>query len=242
MLHEIATFAAEYKSATKNICAMLIDIKNASITLGDNQEILKDINLTVDEGEFVYIIGPVGSGKTSLLRVIDAELKAKGELISVLDRDLLKIKRKNISALRREMGVVFQDFKLLRDRTVDDNLHFALRATGWKNKEERQTRIAEVMTEVGLHDKLAKFPHELSGGEQQRVAIARAILNHPKLVLADEPTGNLDPENAEKIMRILHTIKDKGAAVVMVTHNQHLIDAHPATTYICSEMRFDKVK
>lgn len=221
---------------------MLIDIKNASITLGDNQEILKDINLTVDEGEFVYIIGPVGSGKTSLLRVIDAELKAKGELISVLDRDLLKIKRKNISALRREMGVVFQDFKLLRDRTVDDNLHFALRATGWKNKEERQTRIAEVMTEVGLHDKLAKFPHELSGGEQQRVAIARAILNHPKLVLADEPTGNLDPENAEKIMRILHTIKDKGAAVVMVTHNQHLIDAHPATTYICSEMRFDKVK
>lgn len=214
---------------------MVIDFQNVNICLHNGTELLQDVCLRVEEGEFVYIIGQVGTGKTSLLRTIDAELRPKEGSAEVLGRDLLKLKRRHVPALRRELGIVFQDFKLLRDRTVEANLQFALRATGWKDKNERRERIDEVMEQVGLADKLAKFPHELSGGEQQRVAIARAILNHPKLVLADEPTGNLDHENAENIMRILFGIKEKGTAVVMVTHNKHLIEAHPGTTYLCGE-------
>lgn len=214
---------------------MVIDFQNVNICLHNGTELLQDVCLQVEEGEFVYVIGQVGTGKTSLLRTIDAELRPKEGSAEVLGRDLLKLKRRHVPALRRELGIVFQDFKLLRDRTVEANLQFALRATGWKDKNERRERIDEVMEQVGLADKLAKFPHELSGGEQQRVAIARAILNHPKLVLADEPTGNLDHENAENIMRILFGIKEKGTAVVMVTHNKHLIEAHPGTTYLCGE-------
>lgn len=214
---------------------MVIDFKNVNIHLHNGTELLKDVSMQVDEGEFVYIIGQVGAGKTSILRTIDGELRPQGETADVLGRDLLSLKRRLVPALRRELGIVFQDFKLLADRTIEDNLQFALRATGWKNKKERRERIDEVMEQVGLADKLPKFPHELSGGEQQRVAIARAILNHPKLILADEPTGNLDAENAEKIMQILYTIKEAGTAIVMVTHNKHLIEAHPEKTYICED-------
>lgn len=214
---------------------MVIDFKNVNIHLHNGTELLKDVSMQVDEGEFVYIIGQVGAGKTSILRTIDGELRPQGETADVLGRDLLSLKRRLVPALRRELGIVFQDFKLLADRTIEDNLQFALRATGWKNKKERRERIDEVMEQVGLADKLPKFPHELSGGEQQRVAIARAILNHPKLILADEPTGNLDAENAEKIMQILYTIKEAGTAIVMVTHNKHLIEAHPEKTFICED-------
>lgn len=212
---------------------MVIDFQNVNICLHKGTELLKDVCMKVDEGEFVYIIGQVGTGKTSLLRTMDGELRPKGENAEVLGRNLLSLKRRHVPALRRELGIVFQDFKLLADRTIEDNLQFALRATGWKNKKERRERIDEVMEQVGLADKLAKFPHELSGGEQQRVAIARAILNRPKLILADEPTGNLDAANAEKIMQILYKIKEDGAAIVMVTHNSHLIEAHPERTFIC---------
>ncbi len=214
---------------------MVIDFQNVNICLHNGTELLKDVCMKVEEGEFVYIIGQVGTGKTSLLRTIDGELRPKGETAEVLGRDLLSLKRRLVPALRRELGIVFQDFKLLADRTIEDNLQFALRATEWKNKNERRERIDEVMEQVGLTDKLAKFPHELSGGEQQRVAIARAILNHPKLILADEPTGNLDATNAEKIMQILNTIKEDGTAIVMVTHNRHLIEAHPERTFICED-------
>ena len=214
---------------------MVIDFQNVNICLHNGTELLKDVSLQVNEGEFVYIIGQVGTGKTSLLRTIDGELRPKEGSAEVLGRNLITLKRRHVPALRRELGIVFQDFKLLPDRTVEANLQFALRATGWKDKKERRERIEEVMEQVGLADKLAKFPHELSGGEQQRVAIARAILNHPKLVLADEPSGNLDPTNAENIMRILYKIKEAGAAVVMVTHNKQLIESHPEKTYVCEE-------
>ncbi|MCQ2206139.1 MAG: ATP-binding cassette domain-containing protein [Bacteroidaceae bacterium] len=213
----------------------LVDFQNVSISPSKGTEILSQVNFTIGPGEFAYIIGQVGSGKTSLLRTIDGELKPKGETAQALGFDLKHLKQSQVPELRRRLGIVFQDFKLLRDRTVEDNLQFVLRATGWKDKEARRERIAEVMTQVGLHDKLPKFPHELSGGEQQRVAIARAILNSPELILADEPTGNLDPENVEKIMNILFSLKQKGTAVIMVTHNQHIIDAHPATTYLCQD-------
>lgn len=213
----------------------LVDFQNVSISPSKGTEILSQVNFTIGPGEFAYIIGQVGSGKTSLLRTIDGELKPKGETAQALGFDLKHLKQSQVPELRRRLGIVFQDFKLLADRTIEDNLQFALRATEWKNKNERRERIDEVMEQVGLTDKLAKFPHELSGGEQQRVAIARAILNHPKLILADEPTGNLDATNAEKIMQILNTIKEDGTAIVMVTHNRHLIEAHPERTFICED-------
>lgn len=220
---------------------MLVELKNISVGHEAKQEILHDVNFAVSEGEFVYIIGRVGAGKSTLLKAIDAELPLHTGEGRVLDYDLKKLRRKRIPDLRRQLGVVFQDFKLLKDRTVEDNLQFVLRATGWKRKAERAERIAEVMEQVGLSDKLAKFPHELSGGEQQRVAIARALLNRPRIILADEPTGNLDVETSSRIMRILHTIKEQGTAVVMVTHNQTLISEFPGTVYLCEDGALTKV-
>lgn len=221
---------------------MLVELKNINVGHEKNQDILRGVDFAVSEGEFVYIIGEVGSGKSTLLKTIDAELPLHSGEGSVLGYDLAHIKQKHLPALRREMGIVFQDFKLLKDRTVEDNLQFVLRATGWKDKQERTERIAEVMTQVGLHDKLPMFPHELSGGEQQRVAIARALLNNPKIILADEPTGNLDKLTCNKIMRILHNIKDKGTAVVMVTHNQDIIGDFPGTVYVCADGQLTKVQ
>lgn len=220
---------------------MLIELKDINVRHEENEEVLHDVNFTVSEGEFVYIIGKVGSGKSSLLKTIDAEVPLRSGSGEVLGMDLRALKRKHFPMLRRQLGIVFQDFKLLKDRTVEDNLQFVLKATGWKDKVERAERIEKVMSQVGLEDKLHKFPHELSGGEQQRVAIARALLNHPKIILADEPTGNLDPETARKIMEILWNICNNGTAVVMVTHNQSLISDYPGTVYLCEDGTMKKI-
>lgn len=220
---------------------MLVELRNVNVGHEAGQEILRSVNFSVAEGEFVYIIGRVGSGKSTLLKTIDAELPLCSGEGTVLGYNMSSIRRKEIPSLRRQLGIVFQDFKLLKDRTVEDNLQFVLKATGWKEKLQRRERIDEVMAQVGLTDKLNKFPHELSGGEQQRVAIARALLNKPRLILADEPTGNLDPETSANIMRILHGIKREGTAVVMVTHNQGLIGDYPGTVYLCEEGNLRKI-
>lgn len=221
---------------------MLVELKEIHAGHDKDANILKGVDLCVNTGEFVYIIGKVGSGKSTLLKVIDGELGVNSGSAFICGMDMVKLKRKHFPELRRKIGIVFQDFKLLKDRTVGSNLHFALKATGWSDKQERKERIAEVMTQVGLHDKLEKFPHELSGGEQQRVAIARALLNSPQLILADEPTGNLDVETTKKIMKILHNIKDKGAAVIMVTHNQNIISEFPGTVYLCEDGQLTLLK
>lgn len=213
---------------------MLIEYKNANIYQRHGIRVLKNVNFHVDEGEFVYIIGRVGSGKTSLLRTFYFELDMReAEKATVFDYDLLTLRRKDIPMLRRQMGVIFQDFQLLGDRTVYKNLEFVLKATGWKDKSEINNRIGDVLSDVGLEDKGDKMPHELSGGEQQRVAIARAILNRPKLIIADEPTGNLDPETATNIIELLRQISQTGTAIVMTTHNMPLLDKYPGIVYRC---------
>ena len=205
---------------------------------GKETLILKDVDFKAGEGEFIYIIGKVGSGKSSLLKTMYCELDLDAddtEKAEVLGRDLRTLKRKEIPALRREMGIIFQDFQLLHDRSVYGNLRFVLRATGWKKKDDINTRINEVLTAVGMEDKKEKMPNELSGGEQQRIAIARALLNKPKVIVADEPTGNLDPETASNIVKLLKDISQKGTAVVMSTHNIPIIDQYPGTVYRCRE-------
>ncbi|MBQ9668307.1 MAG: ATP-binding cassette domain-containing protein [Prevotella sp.] len=221
---------------------MLIDYKKANIDQQDGQRILNAVDFTVEDGAFVYIIGRVGSGKSSLLKTIYNELDIdEAERAVVLDYDMTSIRRKEVPALRRQIGIVFQDFQLLADRSVFKNLSFVLKATGWKDKEERRQRIEEVLEAVGMSDKSRKMPHELSGGEQQRIAIARAILNHPRLIVADEPTGNLDPETAAGIMHIFKDIAQQGTAVVMSTHNMPLLDQFPGVVYRCCEGRFEEV-
>ena len=221
---------------------MLISYKNANIYQRHGIEVLHGVNFEVDEGEMVYIIGRVGSGKSSLLKTLycDLDIDEADEAI-VLEHDLLTIRRKEIPALRREVGVVFQDFQLLGDRTVYKNLDFVLQATGWRDKERRNDRIAEVLSMVGLEDKADKMPNELSGGEQQRVAIARSILNAPKLIIADEPTGNLDKETADNIMQLLKSISDKGTAVVMSTHNIALVNKYPGKAFQCQDNKMEQV-
>ncbi len=218
---------------------MLINYQKATICQLDGKEILHDVDIQVNEGEFVYIIGRVGSGKSSLLKTFYQELYVDEAVeAQVLDYDMLTIKRKQIPALRRQMGIVFQDFQLLADRTVRKNLQFVLKATGWR-KEDIANRIDEVLADVGMADKIDVMPHELSGGEQQRVAIARAILNRPSLIIADEPTANLDAETAEGIMQLLRSISFKGTAVVMSTHNISLIEQYPGTVYRCIDGRLE---
>ncbi|WP_455096291.1 cell division ATP-binding protein FtsE [Prevotella koreensis] len=213
---------------------MLIDYNKISI-YQDDLCVLKDIDFNVDEGEFVYIIGKVGAGKSSLLKTLYCELDIESaEKAEVLGRDLMKIKRREVPEMRREMGIIFQDFQLLHDRTVGKNLDFVLKATGWK-KSERNQRIDEVLEAVGLSDKVNKMPHELSGGEQQRIAIARALLNKPKIIVADEPTGNLDPETASNIVSLLRQISLTGTAIVMSTHNIPMLNKYPGRVYRCSE-------
>ena len=185
--------------------------------------ILKHINFELYSGEFVYFIGRVGSGKSSLLKTMYADLPIyEGEAI-VLDFDVRHLKNKEIPNLRRKLGIVFQDFQLLTDRSVYENLAFVLRATGWKDREEIDTRVSEVLDQVGMRKKSYKMPHELSGGEQQRIVIARALLNSPKIILADEPTGNLDPQTGQQIVSLLHHICETGTAVIMTTHNLNLV-------------------
>ena len=221
---------------------MLIEYKNVTVTQAHGLQVLGQVDFCVNEGEFVYIIGRVGAGKSSLLKTIYNELDIdEGEKAEVLGNDMLTLRRKDVPALRRQMGVVFQDFQLLTDRTVAQNLRFVLRATGWKSKEEMEERIDEVLNKVGMAEKKDNMPHELSGGEQQRIAIARAILNSPKLIVADEPTGNLDPQTVKGIMELLKSISESGTAVVMSTHNIPLIEQYPGTVYRCRQGALKKV-
>lgn len=216
---------------------MLIDYQKANIYQTD-EAILQNIDFHVDEEQFVYVIGKVGSGKSSLLKSIYCEVdfdKADAEKAEVLERNLLTLKRKDIPALRREMGIIFQDFQLLHDRSVKQNLQFVLKATGWKSQKEIDERILKVLEAVGMQDKSNRLPHELSGGEQQRIAIARALLNQPKIIIADEPTGNLDPDTAEKIVGLLYEISHSGTSVVISTHNLGMIDKFPGRVYKCKE-------
>ena len=220
---------------------MLVEYKNATICQQDGTTILKNVNFNVNEGEFIYLIGRVGSGKSSLLKTIYFELDIdEADVATVLGNDLKTLRRKHIPALRRQMGIIFQDFQLLSHFTVYKNLRFVLRATGWK-KSEVDNRIEEVLSLVGMKDKMLCLPHELSGGEQQRVAIARALLNSPKMIVADEPTGNLDPETAANIMEILRHIAQTGTAVVMSTHNMPLLDKYPGNVYRCYEGKLEEV-
>ena len=220
----------------------VIDLKNVSVYLGDgrrrdtdeNDLILSNINLTVDEGELVYFIGRVGTGKSTLLKMMYAEVEVADGEAKVVGFDLKGLKRSQIPYLRRSMGIVFQDFQLLTDRNVFLNLYDVMRATGWKNEEDIRCRIDEVLNLVGLSHKSYKMPFELSGGEQQHLAIARALVNKPRLILADEPTGNLDIRTADGIMDIFQQIAKSGCAVVMSTHNVSLIEEFPSRTILFS--------
>ena len=220
---------------------MFVDYKNVSI-YQDSVCVLAGVDFHVEEGEFIYIIGHVGSGKSSLLKTLYCELDVyEGDEAVVLGRDLLKIKRKGVPALRKELGVIFQDFQLLHDHSVYKNLQFVLKATGWKGKAEMNERIDEVLESVGMSDKKEKMPYELSGGEQQRIVIARAILNKPKMIIADEPTGNLDPETADNIVSLLKQISLTGTAVVMSTHNLPMLDKYPGVVYQCKDGHLNDV-
>ena len=208
----------------------IIDIRNANIYQGDNL-VLQDVNLTVNRGEFVYLVGKTGTGKSSLLKTLYGELPLKQGEATVAGYNLKQLTWKTVPYLRRTLGVVFQDFQLLTDRNVNENLKFVLRATGWKDEKLMNEKIADVLEKVGLKSKGFKMPFELSGGEQQRVDVARALLNSPKLILADEPTGNLDPETSDEIMQLLfHISRDYGAAIVMATHDYIVIQKFPSRT------------
>ncbi len=207
----------------------------------DENVILHDASFTLCNGEFVYVIGKVGSGKSSLLKSLYCEIPISQGDAWLLDYNLCKMKRKDVPYLRRKLGIVFQDFQLLTDRSVIKNLEFVLRATGWKKKSEIKERIDDVLHQVGMHNKGYKMPHELSGGEQQRIVIARALLNDPKLILADEPTGNLDPETSGQIVQLLHDICEKGTAVIMTTHNYTLVHNYPARIVKCENARLGDV-
>ena len=205
----------------------LVEFRDADISNGE-VVILEDLNLEIEPGEFVYLTGRVGSGKTTIIRTITGENPLFGGSGEVCGFDLARLKRKQIPYLRRELGIVFQDFQLLMDRSVEDNLRFVLKSTGWKSEADIAERISAALRAVGLTSKAHKMPHQLSGGEQQRAAIARALLNEPRLLLADEPTGNLDEETADGIMKLLVKINRLGTAVIVVTHNQSLIRQFPA--------------
>ena len=207
----------------------------------DSDLVLSNVNLAVDEGEFVYLIGRVGSGKSSLLKTLYAEVDLYEGEATVVGFDLRTIKRRQIPHLRRAMGIVFQDFQLLTDRNVFLNLYDVMRATGWSNESDIRSRIDEVLHLVGLENKTYKMPFELSGGEQQRLVIARALVNKPRLLLADEPTGNLDPVTAEGIMEIFHKIAQSGCAVVMSTHNISLIEQYPSRTILFAQGHISEV-
>ena len=210
----------------------VLQLKDASIFQGDSL-VLSDVNVEVSKGDFVYLIGKTGTGKSSFMKTLYGDLPlTKGEG-SIVDYDLRTLKENDIPFLRRKLGVVFQDFKLLTDRTVNDNFSFVLKATGWKNKKEMDSRIEEVLDKVGMKTKGFKYPHELSGGEQQRIAIARALLNNPELILADEPTGNLDPQTSIEVMEVLQDINKNGNTILMATHDYALLLKYPSKTLKC---------
>jgi cell division transport system ATP-binding protein len=211
---------------------VIIELTNCTIWQ-QTHLVLSNVNLSVRKGEFLYLVGRVGSGKSSLIKTLNAQIPLKDGTALVAGYDLAKIKKREIPYLRRKIGIVFQDFQLLTDRTVNANLEFVLKATGWKNRIEMDNRIAEVLEKVGLGLKGNKMPHQLSGGEQQRVVIGRALLNDPEIILADEPTGNLDPETSEGILRLLTDISKTGRAVVVATHNYTLLKKFTARTIKC---------
>ena len=219
----------------------LVRFEHVEIAM-DGEVILRDANFTLHAGEFVYLIGRVGSGKSSFLRALYAELPVKTGEATIMGYDLRGITLRDTAALRRRLGIVFQDFQLLTDRTVRLNLEFILRATGWKNPDDIDRRIAETLTRTGIPDKAERMIHELSGGEQQRVAIARALLNTPAIILADEPTGNLDPETGRHIVSLLHDICRSGTAVVMTTHNYDLVRRFPARVVRCEGGRLSPLE
>lgn len=213
----------------------LVDYENVDICQQEHL-VLKDVDFHVNKGEFIYLLGKVGSGKSSLLKSLYAEVPIKKGTARIFNYDLRKIKRREIPLLRRKVGIIFQDFQLLIDRTVQENLSFVLKATGWKNKNKIEEQIAFVLRCVGMENKGYKMPHQLSGGEQQRIVIARALLNSPELIIADEPTGNFDPETANEIVLLLHDICSSGTSVIMATHNINLINVHPGKVIRCEGM------
>ena len=218
----------------------IIQFTGADI-LGGDSAVIYGLDMAIYPGDFVYIVGKVGSGKTSIIRTMTAEnrlLKGEG---TVCGFNLRTLRTKDIPMLRRKLGVVFQDFQLLMDRTVEANLEFVLRATGWKDRAAIDTRISEVLEDVGMETKAHKMPHQLSGGEQQRIAIARALLNKPKVILADEPTGNLDGETAEGVLQLLFSLTDSGTAIIMVTHNQGIFERYPGRIFTCIDERCTEI-
>ncbi len=206
-----------------------------------NHKVFSNITLKIEKGEFLYLIGETGSGKSSLLKALYGELAIDAGNLSIADIDLTKIKQKEIPTLRRKLGIVFQDFQLLTDRTVEENLSFVLKATGWKNKKEIADRIDQALESVHLNGVKDKMPYELSGGEQQRAAIARALLNHPEIILADEPTGNLDPAKSEKIIELLKEINAKGTTILIATHDYSIIKKYNARTIKCDEQKVTEI-
>ena len=222
---------------------MLIEYKNVNV-YQDDREVLRGVDFHVDEGEFIYIIGKVGTGKSSFLKTIYCELdidEEDADTAEVLGRNLKTLRRREVPALRKELGVIFQDFQLLHDRSVWENLQFVLKSTGWKDKGERAERIEKVLADVGMSDKKHNMPYELSGAEQQRIAIARAILNNPKVIIADEPTGNLDLDTATNIVALLRDITQSGTAVVMSTHNLSMLSKYPGIVYRCGDGKIKEV-
>ena len=218
----------------------ILSLRNATI-YQEGKTILSDVNLEVKQGEFIYIIGKTGSGKSSLLKTLYADLELKEGAGHIVDFDLATLKEDDIPFLRRKIGIVFQDFKLLPDRTVKDNMLFVLKATGWTDNTEMLQKIDEVLDKVGMKDFANKMPHQLSGGEQQRVAIARALLNDPELILADEPTGNLDPQTSAEVLEVLRKINENGKTVLMSTHDYALLVKFPSKTLKCEDAKIFEV-
>ena len=212
----------------------ILQLKDASIFQGESL-VLSNVNVEINKGDFVYLIGKTGTGKSSFMKTLYGDLPLTEGEGHIVDFDLKNLKEKDIPFLRRKLGVVFQDFKLLTDRTINDNLLFVLKATGWKDKDKMTTRVEDVLAKVDMKTKGFKFPHELSGGEQQRVAIARALLNDPELILADEPTGNLDPQTSIEVMEVLQEINKNGNTILMATHDYALLLKYPSKTLKCDE-------
>ena len=220
------------KEATEKLTETILELKDVSIFQKDSL-ILNGVSLEVNKGEFVYLIGKTGSGKSSFMKTLYGDLPLRKGEGSIVDFDLKKLREKDIPFLRRKLGIVFQDFKLLPDRTINKNMRFVLKATGWKDNAKMNLQIEAVLEKVGMKTKGFKFPHELSGGEQQRIAIARALLNDPELIIADEPTGNLDPQTSVEVMKVLQEINKAGRTILMATHDYALILKYPSKTLKC---------
>ena len=218
----------------------ILKLNEVSI-IQENKKVLTEVNIEIENGDFVYLIGRTGSGKTSLIKTLYADLKLQFGTGSIVDIDLKKLKEEEIPLLRRKLGIVFQDFKLLSDRSVSENLKFVLKATGWDDESKINSRITEVLEKVHIIELINKYPSQLSGGEQQKVAIARALLNNPKLIIADEPTGNLDPKTSLEVMDILIELNQKGNTILMATHDFILIDKFPNKTYICESGKISEI-